>query len=306
MNSLLFGEKEKHWFVAKKMYECCGYYPNLKNPRTFNEKIQWLNLNYFNPIEQACNDKIDFKEYIKEKLGVGWTAKLLKIYDSADDINLDELPNQFVLKNTLSGNDSGVKIVTDKSVLEIDRLKYEANNMLQEWSSGYYASLNRNSHRSVRLFAEEFLGVTDQYLNDYKFLCFNGKFKLGYVIVRILGKKKVFYFDKNWSLLPIKHVASMADDSYFPPKPENLEKMIEIAQKCAVDFPFVRVDFYNVDGKLYLGEFTFNPRSGFGLFESKESDLKLGEMLDLSQVDEKYLTNDWAKAYIKSLKSTDF
>ena len=300
MNTNKFGDKEKKWFLAKLFYERLGYYPNFSNPRTFNEKIHWMDLNYFNPVEQICNDKIEFKEYIKEKLGDGYTAKLLKIYETVDDINLEELPKSFVLKNTLTGDDYGVRIVKDKSKINIDYLKYDANNLLQDWASGYYACLNRNTkNRPMRLFAEEYLGPLDDNLNDYKFMCFHGKFKLGYVDVRIPNQKgKIFYFDENWNLLPIKHIEHTADKSFFPPKPKNFTKMVELAEQLAADFPFVRIDFYDVEDKVYLGEFTFNPDGGFGKFEPEEWDLKLGEMLDLTNIDKKYLINQKAKIHM--------
>lgn len=298
MNMDCFGEKEKRWFLAKQTYEKCGYYPNLSNPKTFNEKIQWMNLNYFNPIEQICNDKIDFKNYIREKLGEGYTAKLLGIYDSVDDIDLDKLPEQFVLKNTLTGDDYGVKIVKDKNKIDINKFKYDANNMLQQWTSGYYASLNRNSNKPVRLFAEEYLGALDDDLDDYKFMCFNGKFQLGYVDVRIPNQKgKIYYFDKEWNLLPIKYSNHEADPSFFPKKPSNFDKMVEISEFLAKEFPYVRVDFYIFDKKLYMGELTFTPGGGFGKYND-DWDLKLGEMLDLTKIDEKYLINDEAKTLV--------
>ena len=298
INSDWFGEKEKRWFIVKRMYETLGYYPNLKTPKTFNEKLQWLNLNYFNPIEQICNDKIDFKDYIKEKLGEGYTAKLLGVYNSVDDIDFENLPKQFVIKNTLTGDDNGVKIVRDKNKLDIDKFKYETNNILQQWTSGYYASLNRNSNKQVRIFAEEYLGESDECLDDYKFMCFNGKFELGYVDVRLPGENgKIYYFDKKWNLLPIKYSNHAAKEIFFPKKPTKFDEMIKIAEFLAKDFPFVRVDFYIVKDKLYLGELTFLPGGGFGKY-SDDWDLKIGNLLDLTKIDEKFIISDKAKTLV--------
>ncbi|MCD7878695.1 MAG: hypothetical protein LUG16_02035 [Candidatus Gastranaerophilales bacterium] len=299
MNNAWFGEKEKRWYIANRCYETLGYYPNLTNPKTFNEKLQWMNLNYFNPTEEICNDKIDFKDYIKEKLGDGYTAKLLGIYDSVDDIDFEKLPEKFVLKNTLTGDDNGVKIVRSKSSLDIDRFKYEVNNIFQQWTSGYYTSFNRNSNKQVRVFAEEYLGAPDECLDDYKFMCFHGKFELGYVDVRIPNQKgKIYYFDNKWNLLPIKYSNHEADTSFFPKKPSNFDRMIEIAEFLAKDFPFVRVDFYIVKDKLYLGELTFLPGGGLGKY-SDDWDLKIGNLLDLTKIESKFITNDKAKILLQ-------
>jgi hypothetical protein len=291
INSNNFGYKEKSWFLARKCFRVLGYFPNYKNPQTFNEKLQWMNLNYFNPIEEIANDKIDFKDYIKEKLGDGYTAKIHGVYDSVFDIDFESLPNQFVIKNTLSGDDTGVKIVKDKTKINKDEFLYEVNNMAQDWTSGYYSSLNRNSNKKVRILIEEFLGELDEYLNDYKFMCFNGKFKLGYVDVRTPNEAgKVYYFDTDWKLLPINYKNRRGKEIYFPKKPKLFNKMVEISEKLAKDFPLVRVDFYIVKDKLYLGELTFVPGGGFGKYND-DWDLKLGKLLDLSKIDAKYIIN---------------
>ena len=283
--------------ISKFFYNVVGYFPDLKNPKTFNEKINWLKLNYYNPIENLCCDKYEVKKYVEEKIGEEFIVPVYGVYNNVNDIDFTKLPNQVVFKNTLSGGDSGVKIIKNLKESNIEELKYELNNLLFNWNNDGLCNCLIPERRLIkeRLIAEKYLGALDDDLDDYKFYCFHGKFKLGYVDVRIPNQKgKIYYFDKEWNLLPIKYINHLGDPSFFPQKPSNFDKMIEVAELLAKEFPFVRVDLYTVDNKIYFGELTFKAGGGFNKFND-DWDLKLGEMLDLTNIDKKYLINQKAK-----------
>lgn len=270
--------------IHKNEYEL-----NIDNPRTFNEKIQWMSLNYYanNDEIHRIVDKFQFKEYIKEKLGDEYTIPLLGKWDNPDAIDYDSLPKQFVLKSNWGGDDYQVKIIRDKTKIDIPTLNKELESWLSFNGNAYYYAFN-GSFKDIKpcIFAEEFIDTNNNWmLDDYKFFCFNGKFKLGYVDVRIEGEiGKIYYFDENWNLLPIIYPGHEGDIKYFPKKPANLNEIIKIAEKLAKDFPFARVDFFITENKLYVGEITFTPSGGLGKYKPVEWDYKMGKMLDISSL----------------------
>ena len=284
-------EKEKIWFISQQFYEEVGYYPDLKNPKSFNEKINWIKLNYYNPTETRCIDKYEFKGYIKEKLGDGYTVPLLGVYNSVDEIDFNKLPDQFVLKtNNAGGGEYGILIVKDKKTLDIDKTKYIFNDWLQNWMNCYYYTLDFGyKNIKPKIISEQYIEQIDGQVYDYKFHCFHGEPKVVLAIKdRKPGKKYKFaFYDMNWSKLNVDR--GNKDLVTDMKKPKNFDKMLEISKILSKDFPFVRVDFYEVDDKIYVGELTFAPKSGFGKFEPVDFDYQLGEYLDLSKIDKKYL-----------------
>lgn len=270
--------------IHKNEYEL-----DIDNPKTFNEKIQWMSLNYYagNDEIHRIVDKYQFKEYIKEKLGDGYTIPLLGKWDNPDEIDYNSLPKQFVLKSNWGGDDYQVKIIRDKTKIDIPTLNKELESWLSFNGNAYYYAFN-GSFKDIKpcIFAEEFIDTNNNWmLDDYKFFCFNGKFKLGYVDVRIEGEiGKIYYFDENWNLLPIIYPGHEGDIKYFPKKPANLNEIIKIAEKLAKDFPFARVDFFITKNKLYVGEITFTPSGGLGKYKPVEWDYKMGKMLDISSL----------------------
>lgn len=285
-----FTEKEITWFISQKFYENVGYYPNLKNPKSFNEKIQWMKLHYSNPTESICIDKYRFKEYITKKLGPEYVVPLLGVYDSVDDIDFDKLPDKFVLKmNDTGGGQYGIQVVKNKKELDIDKTKYTFNNWLQDWQSVYYYALNIGYKGIIpKIIAEEYIEQIDGQLYDYKFHCFHGEPKIVLVCKdRSANGYKMCWYDMNWNHLNVHR--GNKDMVGTSEKPKHFDEMVRISKILSKDFPFVRVDFYETDDKLYVGELTFTPKSGFGKFEPKEFDFELGSYLDLSKIDKKYL-----------------
>ena len=282
--------RDKEWFLETIMYENLGYFPNLKNPKSFNEKINWMKLNYDNPIAGRCTDKYEFKNYIKEKLGDGYTIPLFGVYDDVNDIDFDSLPNKFVIKSTVSGSGMGIQIVKDKSKLDIDNLKYKFNNFLADWKNIYYSSLPiQYKHSSPRIIIEEYMEQIAGQLYDYKFYCFNGEPKLVYVATDHFPGvvSKISFYDLNWKKLPIKY--GLHSNKKTIEKPKNFDEMIRISKILSKEFPFVRVDFYETDEKVYVGEMTFTPGGGYGKYTPTEWDYKLGEWINLDKLEKEYL-----------------
>jgi len=278
--------EQKVWFLSQKFYEEVGYYPNLKNPKSFNEKINWMKLNYYNPLEDVCIDKYTFKEYIKAKLGAEYVIPAIGVYEDVNDIDFDKLPSKFVIKVTTSGSGEGVEIVKDKSKINIDKLKYKFNNLLQEWNSIYYYCLSRG-YKDIkpRIIIEEYVEQSNGELYDYKFMCFNGEPK--WVLTCSNRNKNTIYenHDMNWNLM-IPSPQSAKNSSINCPK--NFEKMLKIAKELAAPFPFVRVDFYEVNNKVYVGELTFTPNGGFNTYY-RDWDYKIGAWLDLNKINSEYV-----------------
>lgn len=278
--------EQKIWYLSQKFYEEVGYYPNFKNPKSFNEKINWLKLNYCNPVEEVCIDKYTMKEYINAKLGKGYVIPAIGVYDDVNDIDFNKLPNRFVIKVTTSGSGEGVEIVKDKSRLNIDKLKYKFNNLLQEWNTIYYYCLSRGyKNIKPRIIIEEYVEQVDKQLCDYKFMCFNGEPK--WVLACSNRGKKIVYenHDLNWNLIIPSPKSSKKTTIACPQK---FSEMLNIAKELSKPFPFVRVDFYEVNGTIYVGELTFTPKGGFNYYY-KNWDYKIGEWLDLSKLNPEYL-----------------
>lgn len=279
-------QEQKIWFLSQKFYEEVGYYPDFKSPRSFNEKINWIKLNYYNPLEGVCIDKYTFKEYIKAKLGEEYVIPTIGIYKDVNDIDFDKLPQRFVMKVTTSGSGEGVEIVKDKSKINIDELKYKFNNLLQEWNSIYYYCLSRG-YKDIkpRIIIEEYLEQENGQLYDYKFMCFNSNPR--WVLACSNRNKNTVYenHDLDWKLM-IPSARSAKKSSIDCPK--NFETMLKIAKDLSTPFPFVRVDFYEVNNRIYIGELTFTPNGGFNTYY-KDWDYKIGTWLDLNNINSEYI-----------------
>lgn len=236
---------------------------NLDNPQTFNEKLQWLKLNDRKDIYTTMVDKYAVKEYVGNIIGNEYIIPTLGVYDKFDDINFDELPKQFVMKCT---HDSGtVVICKDKKNFDIKKARKKINKYLKR---KYYYIHREWPYKNVkpRIIIEEFMeDDTYKELRDYKVYAFNGK--CDYVMLCFDRFKadgtKFIYFDKNWN---IKKEFSKDGLKYGNnikvERPKNLKTMFELASKLSKGIKFVRVDFYEVNGKLYFGELTFFPSAG--------------------------------------------
>lgn len=240
---------------------------NLENPQTFNEKIQWLKLYYRNPIYHYLVDKASVKQIVAEKIGRQYVIETIGVWDRFEDIIIEDLPNQFVLKTTHSGGNSGVVICKDKSQFDIKVAKLKLNKSLKE--SSYWPG-REWPYKSIkpRIIAEPYLSdnseANHEGLTDYKFSCFNGMADNVMVCIdRHIGDTKFYFFDKSWNLLRINKRGLEAPKGFTLPKPEKIDEMFDVASKLSEGFPYSRVDLYYVNNKVYFGEITFFPDSGF-------------------------------------------
>ena len=252
---------------------------NLKEPRTFNEKLQWLKLYDRKPEYTKMVDKYEAKKYVANIIGKKYIIPTLGVWDKFEDIEFDKLPKQFVLKPThTSGN---VFICKDKEKINYKQLR----KMINKWLKRDYYLVHREwPYKNIKpkIIAEQYM-VDDSgmKLKDYKFFCFNGIAQTILVCSNRNGSfKNTNFYDINWNLQPFTREKHKNSNEQIK-KPKNLDEMITVAEKLSKDIPFVRVDLYEINGKVYFGELTFYPSSGFEGFEPEEWDKKLGDMLEL-------------------------
>ena len=262
---------------------------NLRHPEDLNEKILWLSLCTDTSEWTRLADKYAVREYIKECGLEECLVPLLGKWDSVDEIQWNSLPNAFVLK---SNNGSGtVMIVRDKDTLSIPEVK----NKMDSWLHSTSGSTTSEFHyrRIIPcLVAEELLELTEEdkkyssSIVDYKMWCFNGK--VSYIWTVSNRDSKGFdgaMFDRDWNYVPdvVKDNPSVKIPKKLLPKPVNYERMIEVAETLAKPFPKVRVDLYNINGKVYFGEMTFTTHGGTIDYLTPEQLMKMGKMIDLSK-----------------------
>ena len=266
--------------IKKQFKEALGYELNLENPKSFNEKIQWLKLYYHNPLMTKCADKYLAREYIKEKIGEEYLIPLICVWDKVEDIDFNSLPKQFVLKvNWGSGQNI---IVKDKSKLNIDETKNKLNGWLKPFSNHYYYSYEwQYKDIEPKIICEKYIEQMDGDLFDYKLTCFNGR--VIYIELHInssMQNHKRCFYSLDW----IKQdFTQQAFDTYEQeiPKPIILDELIKSANILSSEFPNVRVDFYILNNRIYFGELTFSDGNGLNLFIPQSYDYKFGELLEL-------------------------
>jgi hypothetical protein len=255
-----------------------GKVPDLENPKTFSEKQQWMKLNYHNPLMTTCADKYEVREFITQK-GYGHLLNgVIGVYDSIDALDVAQLPDQFVVKAT---HGSGWNLVcTDKSKINWWIWKKIMNVWLHNnifWSGREWPYKNMKP----RLIAEPFLKDSSGQLMDYKLFCFSGKV---HFIQANKGRGTANhaqnFYELDWKILPFGKNLKPRPDIDIP-APFNLNEMAAIAKDLAGDFPFVRVDFYEVNNKIIFGEMTFYPKSGLPDFTPPEYDGILGDLIIL-------------------------
>ncbi len=281
----------KYWlkFIPDKIYLQIYYFAkfkrfvDFKHPKTFNEKLQWLKVNDHNPKYVRMVDKYEAKQYVSEILNESFVIPTYGVWRSFDDIDFDFLPNQFVLKCT--HDCGGLVICKDKNKLDIEDAKRKISKALK---NDYFYVGREWPYKKVfpRIIAEQYMeNDSDSDLMDYKVHCFNGKPKLILVCSQRYSKYGLCedWYDLEWNYLNMGR-PNQQKSTIDIPKPENLNEMIEAAERLSYNMPFCRVDFYIVKGKLYFGELTLYPASGFGLFEPKKWDLDMGNWIDLSKI----------------------
>lgn len=255
-----------------------GYWPNLDNPQTFNEKIQWLKLNDIHPEYTQMVDKVTAKDYVSSIVGDKYIIPTIGIWDSVDTIDWESLPNQFVVKST--GDSGGVVVCKNKKELDIESAKAK----LRKLGGRNYTSLNKEyPYKNVphRYIAEEYMEDESGYeLKDYKIFCFDGVPKFLFVATgRQQNDTRFDFFDTDFNHLPFTNGHPNAD--ICPVKPQNFEEMLDVASKLSKNIPHVRVDLYNINGKIYFGELTFFHWSGLVPFEPNKWDRVLGDYINL-------------------------
>lgn len=283
LNYKFLSKEERSNELKRIFYNNCKYYLDLDNPKTFNQKLQWLKLNYADPIMTRCVDKCEFKRYITEQVGEQYTVPSFGEWDNENDIDISQLPNQFVLKSNVQSDGRHIIVVKDKSKINIDKLKTVMSSWLLKRNTLCCSYCNPYHSVKPKILAEQFIEGFDESLVDYKFMCFNGKAEMLFVVADRNKKMCVNFYDLEWNLLPFTRVYPNTD--YAVPKPKNFALMIELANKLAKPFPFVRVDFYeSKDGlRVYVGELTFYPGGGYETFQPMEWDYKLGSMINLPE-----------------------
>lgn len=257
-----------------------GYWLDLKNPRTFNEKIQWLKLYNRRQEYTKMVDKYAVKDYIASIIGEQYVIPTLGVWERPEDIEWDKLPNQFVLKITYGGGTNGVVICKDKNNFEKE---IAIEKLMRSSKQSIYRTLKEWPYKDIkpRIIAEQYLEDENGQLKDYKFFCFNGKVRVFKIDFDRYSDHHANYYDTNGRLLPFGEKRFMPIPSKELSIPKELPNMIILAEKLSRDIPFLRVDFYNLNNKIYFGELTFFPASGLGEIEPKEWDYKLGEWLTL-------------------------
>ena len=265
-----------------------GYPLDLKNPKTFNEKLQWLKLYDRKPIYTTMVDKYEAKKYVASIIGEQYIIPTLGVWEGFDDIDFDKLPQQFVLKCT--HDSGGVIIVKDKNKLDINAARKKINTSLKR---NFYYWGREWPYKNIkpRIIAEKYINTNEiqdtKVLPDYKFQCFAGKVDNILLCTDrdINGHANYYFFDRHWNFLPYsKQVYPHSDlNSLAQYKPKNLNKMIIIAEKLSAGIPELRVDLYEIHNQIYFGELTFFTESGFDRDITREADLSEGSKLILSK-----------------------
>ncbi|NLM49596.1 MAG: carbonic anhydrase [Clostridiaceae bacterium] len=258
---------------------------DLKNPKRFTEKIQYYKLYYRNANMPVCSDKYLVREYVKNKGFAEILNEVYGVYDDADKIDFNLLPNSFVIKNTLGGGGNDIIICKDKNSFDIESAKTQ----MRSWLNKKGKNPGREWVYDVgkpKILIEKYLEDKTHPggLIDYKFFCFNGQVHYLYVIAnRKLGEHAEFgIYDKDFNRLKYER-AGEKPLSFDIEKPQNYDEMVRIAEILSNEFPHVRVDLYNIDGKIIFGELTFFGASGYMKFEPDEFDFILGEKFNICE-----------------------
>lgn len=267
------------WVVSLQYYYKLHRFPNISNPTRFTEWMQWYKVNYRNEEMYPCVDKYEVRAYV-ENHGCGeYLNTLYQVCEDANEIDYQKLPNRFVIKTTDGGNGENVYVCKDKSKINI----HEVNSLVNSWRNRKLEDVGREwaytGCKGSKIIVEQFLEdpeSKDGSIDDYKLLCFNGKFRYLWVDknrysnhCRGFWNEKLEFLDGVYSDHPTFAQA--------PALPANTDEMIKVAEKLAADFPFARVDFYNIQGKIYFGEITFYPWSGYVQYTPDSFDFDLGK-----------------------------
>lgn len=271
------------WMLRLQYLIRTGRVLHLNHPQRLSEKLQHYKAYYRNPLMKQCVDKYSVREFVKERLGTDrYLNEMYQICDHPEEIDFASLPNQFVIKTTDGGSGDNVLICKDKEKLDIPSAVAE----IKRWQNKHYPVISREwaygSDKGSRIIVEKYLEDPhnpDGAIDDYKFMCFNGKMKCMWVDKDRFIKHTRCLFDEQ--LQCIEGVEFHFGHTATPiPLPENVSEMVSIAEQLATGFPFARIDLYNLDGKILFGEVTFYPESGYGQFRPDNYDFKWGSFFD--------------------------
>lgn len=270
-------------YLQMRYYLEFGKTLNLKNPKTFNEKLQWLKLYNRKPEYTQMVDKYAVKEYVARRIGKKYIIPTIGVWNTPEEIDFDVLPNQFVLKTTHGGGGGGVVICKDKTTFNKDAAITKINRAMK---ADIYTSSREWPYKHVprKVIAEQYLeDESGLELKDYKFFCFNGTPRLCQVISDRRTQEKIDFYDMEWKLIkglvglnPVVH-----NSTYNHPSPQTFETMKQVAASLSKDIPFSRIDLYDISGRCYFGEITFFPAAGFGQFSPDDWNEKIGALLKL-------------------------
>jgi len=254
-----------------------GYSLDLKNPKTFNEKLQWLKL--YGNLEKYTNlaDKYEVRKYIAKTIGEEYLIPLLGVWDRVEDIDFAKLPDQFVLKCNHDYN--SVVICKDKNNFDIEQSKKKLKKCLKR---NFYYSNREPQYKNIKpkIICEKYMvDESETELKDYKIFCFNGEPKIVQVHFDRFTNHKKNSYDTEWNYIPVSHGHPTYPNTTN--KPSNLQEMLDLAKKMSENIPFVRVDLYSIHNKIYFGELTFIPGAGYLKIEPKEFDFEMGSWLEL-------------------------
>ncbi len=263
----------REWYFRRK-----GRRLDLEHPRTFSEKVQWLKIYDATPLKTRLCDKYLVREWVKRRVGEEYLVPLLGVWKRFDDIDFDALPDRFVLKTNHS---SGWNIIVrDKSRLN----RFRARMLMNKWMAtdfAYFMGFEMHySHVKRRIIAEEYLG-DGRPLDDYKVICFHGEPYVIWIDTGRYGDHRRNLYDFDWKLQPYTMLVPNVDGEV--PPPVNLKKMREIARILSRGFILARIDFFEVEGRLYFGEITFTSGSGLSDFDPAEVNLEWGSKMHLPE-----------------------
>ena len=265
-------------FLKVVFFFSFGRKVNLRNPQTFNEKLQWMKLNNRNPEYPMLVDKYEVKHYISEIMGEQYVIPTLGLWNNVDEINLDNLPDQFVLKCT---HDSGsIVICRDKKSFDFTRAKEKLNSHLKK-NLFWYGREWPYREVKPRIIAEQYFEDNNQQLLDYKVMCFNGEAKCCFVFSDRYSDSgvRLNVYNREWELMPVGREYTTPNPEIL--KPLHYDLMLQLAEGITKGMPFARVDFYEPKGRLLFGEITFFPNSGFTKFKPQEWDEIFGNWIKL-------------------------
>lgn len=265
-----YSYKKIESYVNKQYKKNFGRNIDWENPKTYNEKLCVSKIYGCNKLKSELTDKITVRNWIKEKIGAEYLIPIIGVYDKFDDIDFEKLPDKFVMK---MNNDSGsVYVCEDKTKIDMSKLRDKFNYYIKRNFAYLYFEMHY-SNIKPKIIIEKFMGTA---INDYKFLCFNGKIVSIRVDYDRFGDHKRNFYDLNWNLLPFNKGNFrnyMVND-----KPSNLDEMKSIVEKISSGFDQIRIDLYDINNKVYFGETTFTNGAGLEKFEPDIWDEKIGKM----------------------------